>query len=65
MKTLAHEMSKVPLLLRDDRLHTSLYVMTCSLMGLKPMNKPKPTLSLSEGLRTRDSTNPVTFHSRD
>ena len=34
-KTIAHEMSKVPLSLRDDRLHTSLCVMACSLISLK------------------------------
>ena len=37
-------------MLRDDRLHTSLCVMECSLIGLRPMNKPKPALSLNEGL---------------
>ena len=30
-------------------------------MDLKLMNKPKPTLSLSEGLGPWDSTNLVTF----
>ena len=64
MKTLALEMSKVPFPLRDDRLHASLCAMACSLIGLKPMNKPKHALSLSKGLRTQDSTNPVTFHSQ-
>ena len=33
--------------LRDDRLHASLCVMTCSLMILKPMNKPKPKYLLA------------------
>ena len=45
-----HEMSKVPLTLRDDRLHASLCTMACSFMGLKSKNKPKPATSLSEGL---------------
>ena len=51
-KTLAYEMSKVPLTLMDDKLHASLCAMTCSFMGLKPKNNPKPTISLSEGFRT-------------
>ena len=59
------EMSKMPLTLKDDRLHASLFVMACSFSGLKPKNKPKPVISLSEGLRTRDSTNLMTFHSRE
>ena len=63
MKTLAHEMSKVPFTLRDDRLHTPLCAMVCSFMGLKPKNKPKLVISLNDGLRTQDSTNLVTFHS--
>ena len=43
-KTLAHEMSKVPLILMDNRLHTSLYTMTCSFTGLNQKNKPKPAI---------------------
>ena len=47
MKTLAYEMSKVLISLRDDKLYASLCVMARSLMALKPMNKPKPPLSIS------------------
>ena len=64
-KTLAYEMSKVSLTLRDDRLHASLCTTACSFTGLKPKNKPKSAISLSDGLLTRDYTNPVTFHSRE
>ena len=58
-------MSKMPITVSDYRLHTSPCVMACSFNDLKPKNKPKLVISLSEGLRTRDSTNPVTFHSQE
>ena len=35
-------MSKVPLTLRDDRLHASSCAMACSITSLNPKNKPKP-----------------------
>ena len=61
-KTLVYEMSKIPLTLRDDRLHASIFPMACYFTGLKPKNKPKPVISLWGPLNL-GSTNPVTFHS--
>ena len=62
---MVYEMSKIPFTLRDDRLHASICTMECSFTGLKPKNKPKPVISLSEGLRTKDSDKIMTFHSRE
>ena len=63
-KTLVYELFKVPRFLRDYRLHASICVMTCSLTSLKPMNKPKPALSLIGPLNSV-FPNLVTFHFLD